>query len=43
MKNLSKISILRKVIKVDDSIELIEHHNFRNASFQNYGACVYMR
>lgn len=41
MENLGKISILRKVINVDGSIDLIEHHGFSDASLPNYGASVY--
>lgn len=41
MEILGKISILRKVINVDGSIDLIEHHGFSDAILPNYGASVY--
>ena len=41
MENLGKISILRKVVNVDGSIDLIEHHGFIDACLPNYGASVY--
>ena len=45
LENLNNISIPRKILfkNSDDPVELVELHGFSDASYQNYGACVYMR
>ena len=45
LESISKISIPRNVVNQDlnDRMELIELHGFSDASFQNYGASIYIR
>ena len=45
LKELGEIKIPRKMINQDprDPLEIIELHRFSDASFQNYGACIYIR
>ena len=45
LENIGKIPIPRDVVKQDinDPIELIELHDFSDASLQNYGAFIYIR
>ena len=45
LENIGKISILRNVVNQDlnDPVDLIELHGFRDASLQNYGASIYIR
>ena len=45
LETLGEIRIPRKMIEQDpkDPLKTIELHGFSDASFQNYGACIYIR
>ena len=40
--NIQDIKIPRKIIFQDNVIKSIKLHGFSNASFQGYGACIYL-
>ena len=45
LEEVGEIELPRKMLVQDplDPLELVELHGFSNASFQNYGACIYVR